>query len=313
MSKIVILGGTGFVGRALVHRLQAAGHRLLVLSRNRERLRHLLIYPSVQVLSCNPYDQAALVRHLQDANAVVNLVGILNGPGRSGRGFERAHVQLTKTLIDACRQAGVSRLLQMSALNAGNGSSHYLRTRGEAEALVKDSGLDWTLFQPSVIFGPGDGFFCRFAGLLKLAPLLPLARAGARFAPVYVFDVAEAFARALERPEAIGRTYPLGGPTTATLAELVRYTAGVLGLKRAVLPIPDFAARLQGLAFDFLPVPLKAFSTDNYRSLLVDSVPAHDGLAELGIRATPFEHVVPGYLGHGRQSELDEFRSEAGR
>lgn len=313
MSKIVILGGTGFVGRALVHRLQAEGHSLLVLSRNRERQRQLLIYPRVQLRSLPVYEEAALAAAMEGADAVINLVGILNGPGRSGRGFERAHVQLTKTVIAACRQAGVRRLLQMSALNAGQGSSHYLRTRGEAEALVKDSGLDWTLFQPSVIFGPGDGFFCRFAGLLKLAPLLPLARAGARFAPVYVFDVAEAFTRALDRPEAIGRSYPLGGPTTATLGELVRYTAGVLGLKRAVLPIPDFAARLQGLVFDFLPVPLKAFSTDNYRSLLVDSVPDRDGLAELGIRATPFEHVVPGYLGHGRQSELDEFRSEAGR
>lgn len=313
MSKIVILGGTGFVGRALVHRLQADGHRIDVLSRNRERLRHLLIYPRVEVHSTQVHDRASLARRLGGADVAINLVGILNAPGRSGRGFQRAHVELTRTLIAACEDAAVPRLLQMSALNAGNPASHYLRTRGEAEALVKGSSLAWTLFQPSVIFGPGDGLYCRFAGLLKLLPVLPLARANARFQPVYVRDVVEAMTRSLNRDDAIGRTFELGGPEICTLRELVQYTASVLGLRRWVVPLPDLLARLQGLAFDYLPVPLKAFSSDNFHSLSVDSVSTRDGLAELGIRATSFEQVVPGYLGHGKQAQLDEFRSEAGR
>src|SRR5690606_14254903 len=126
------------------------------------------------------------------ADAVVNLVGIRNEKGDNGRGFRRAHVELTKLVIAAMQLAGVRRLLQMSSLNTGRGRSHYLKSRGEAEAAVKASGLDWTIFEPSVVFGAGDGLFCRFAGLLRIAPVMPLARAKAKFAPVYVGDVVEA-------------------------------------------------------------------------------------------------------------------------
>ena len=150
MSKIVIVGGTGFVGRTLVHMLVSAGHRVDVLSRNRERQRELLIYPAVRVISTDVYDPKALARAFRGADAVVNLVGILNEFGNSGRGFEKAHVSLTRTIVDACGEAGVSRLIQMSALNAGAGQSHYLRTRGQAEDVVKQSSLDWTLIRPSV-------------------------------------------------------------------------------------------------------------------------------------------------------------------
>ena len=313
MSKIVIVGGTGFVGRTLVHMLVSAGHRVDVLSRNRERQRELLIYPAVRVISTDVYDPKALARAFRGADAVVNLVGILNEFGNSGRGFEKAHVSLTRTIVDACGEAGVSRLIQMSALNAGAGQSHYLRTRGQAEDVVKQSSLDWTLIRPSVIFGPGDGLFMRFAALLRIAPVLPLARASTRFAPVWVGDVACAIVSALNRSESVGRTYELGGPETLTLKEICQYTATTLGLKRWIVPIPDFIARLQGLAFDYLPVPLKAFSSDNYRSLLLDSVPQTDGLADLGIRATPIEQVVPAYLGDGKQRILDDYRAEIRR
>lgn len=170
---LVVLGGTGFVGRHLVPRLHAAGHRIDVLSRNRERHRELGVLPRVRVRSVDVHDAAALADALRGADAAINLVGILNERGRDGSGFRRAHVVLTRTLLDACARAGVTRLLQMSALRAGAGSSHYLRTRGEAEALVRASATAWTLFRPSVIFGPGDGLYFRFAALLRLAPVLP--------------------------------------------------------------------------------------------------------------------------------------------
>lgn len=305
---IVVFGGTGFVGRRLVPRLLRQGCSVVVPSRNRDLQRDLFVLPQVRVLDADLYSHADLCRVLDGAHAAINLVGILNERGRDGSGFRRAHVELTEKIAAACRATGTRRLLQMSALNAGRGASHYLRTRGEAEACVKASGLDWTIFQPSVIFGPGDGLFERFAALLKLAPLLPLARAGAKFAPVYVGDVAEAFARALDDPSTFGQTYELYGPQVLTLADIVRYTARQLGLRRAVLPLPDALARVQAAVFDF--VPGKPFSTDNYLSLKIDSVGGIDGLHRLGIEPVPIDAIVPAQLGQCvRQRRYDSYRS----
>ena len=303
--KVAIVGGSGFVGRHLAARLHRDGHSVRILSRNRERRREVAVLPSVTCVNVDPYDPVALARAFAGCDSVVNLVGILNEPGRSGAGFRRAHVALTETVIDACRRAGIERLLQMSALNAGRGESHYLRTRGEAEAAVERSGLAWTIFRPSVIFGRGDGLFERFAGLLRLLPVLPLARANARFAPVYVGDVAAAFARALVDEATIHRHYELGGPRVMTLAEIVRTTRDALGLRRAIVPLPDALGRLQAAAMDF--VPGKPFSTDNFRSLAHDSVPRDDGLAALGIAKTPVEAVLPALFGdatHARRLAL---------
>ncbi len=304
---VLILGGTGFVGRHLVARLSAAGIGVTVLSRLRAQRRDLHALPRVRVVHGDPYDADTLLRHLAGCDAAINLVGILNERGDSGRGFRRAHVDLTTTLIEACRRAGVRRLLQMSALNAGRGRSHYLQSRGEAEAAIKASGLDWTLFQASVIFGPGDGLYGRFAGLLALAPVLPLARAGAKFAPVYVGDVAEALLRALQRRDSIGQTYELYGPEVMTLARIVRDTARWCGLRRWVLPLPDALGRLQALVAELAPG--KPFSRDNFRSLQLDSVGGIDGLYRLGIDKTPVEAVVPALLGRSpRQARLDRYR-----
>ena len=306
-QRIVILGGTGFVGCHLASRLAADGHAVKVLSRNKEAKRDVAVLPGVDVASCNVYDRVALERELSGADAVVNLVGILNEPGFSGRGFRRAHVELTQLVVDAARNARVPRILQMSALNAGRGDSHYLRTRGEAEAVVERSGLQWTIFRPSVIFGREDGLFFRFASLLRLVPVLPLARSRTRFAPVYVNDVAEAFARAVADRGTVSRHYELGGPRVMTLAEIVRYTRDVLGMRRAIVPLPDFMGRLQAFAMDF--VPGKPFSSDNFKSLALDSVPQDDGLAALGIAKTPIEAVVPFLLGErNHQRRLDAFR-----
>lgn len=307
--KIAVLGGTGFVGRALLARLAAEGHALTVLSRNPHAHLDRLLPPGTQVACGDVYDPEFLKARFQGQDAVVNLVGILNERGDNGRGFQRAHVGLTKLVVAACQLAGVRRLLQMSSLNAGRGESFYLKSRGEAEAVVKASGLDWTIFQPSVIFGPGDGFFCRFAALLKLSPVLPLARAGTRFAPVFVGDVAEAMRRSLHDRRTVGQVYELYGPEVFTLGELVRLTARQLGLTRLVLPLPDALGRLQGLLFDF--VPGKPFSSDNYRSLKLDSVGAIDGLHQLGIPPTRIGQQLPAILGSpaGKQPRYDRYRA----
>jgi NADH dehydrogenase len=160
-QQLVILGGTGFVGSHLVPRLAADGHRIVLLSRNRERHREFALLPGVSVRSADVHDDAELRRQLVGADAVLNLVGILNPRGRDS--FQRVYVELARRLIAACEASGVGRLHQMSSLKAGQGLSQYLQTRGEAEALVKASALDWTIYEPSVIFGRGDGLVGRFA------------------------------------------------------------------------------------------------------------------------------------------------------
>lgn len=327
MSRLVILGGSGFVGRALAQRLARNGHAVTVLSRNLNAHAQRLLPPGVVLHELDVYDPQALQQAIAGHDAVINLVGILNESGDNGRGFHRAHVQLTKLVIAACqlegaRSAGSTsaakgrmpgsglRLLQMSSLNAGRGHSHYLKSRGEAEAAVKASGLRWTIFEPSVIFGRGDGLFCRFADVLKLAPVLPLARAGCKFAPVYVGDVVTAFERALADDRTIGEVYELYGPEVFTLADIVRMTARQLGLRRWVLPLPDALGRLQALACDF--VPGKPFSSDNYRSLLTDSVGGVDGLHRLGIVPVRVAEVLPGILGHAddKQTRYARYRAQ---
>ncbi|MEO6297606.1 MAG: complex I NDUFA9 subunit family protein [Dokdonella sp.] len=308
-QKIVLLGGTGFVGSHLLPRLHADGHTITVLSRNREKHRELGVLPRVMVVNADVHDHATLARHLAGADAAINLVGILNERGGDGRGFQKAHVELTQTLLAACAAAGVSRLLQMSALRAGEGESFYLKTRGEAESRVKESALAWTLFRPSVIFGPGDGLFFRFASLLRMTPVLPLARPHALFAPVYVGDVAEAFARALIHPHTAGRIYELAGPRTIELAQIVRWTAQMIGKRRVVIPLPDTLGFMQACVGEWLPG--KPISRDNFRSLKFDSIAREDGLATLGIVATPMEQVMPALLAHaGRQQRFDRLRRE---
>lgn len=311
--RICIVGGTGFVGAHLCARLGGEERQdVKVLSRNPHKHRDLWVLPNCRFVGCNVYDEGSLQRELRDCDTVINLVGILNESGRDGSGFHRAHVELTEKLLVACRETGVERYLHMSALNAGQGESHYLRTKGEAEARVHQAardGLAATIFQPSVIFGPGDSFFQQFALLLKLFPVLPLACPDARMAPVYILDVVEAFVGALEDRSTHGQSYELCGPKVYTLRELIELTRETLGLRRAIIGLPDALARLQGRVFDWMP--FKPFTTDNYRSLQVDSVCASDGLEALGIHPRSVEAMLPHYLVYkGRQSRLRQLQSE---
>jgi uncharacterized protein YbjT (DUF2867 family) len=299
-GSICVLGGSGFVGTHLCAALARDGWRITVPTRDPNRARHLGPIPSLKLVAADIHDARQLAALCAGQRAVVNLVGILNERGRNGRGFDRVHAALAGNLVRACRQERVDRLLHVSALNADadHGPSLYLRSKGRGERLIRDeSGPDlrWTIFQPSVIFGPGDDFVNRFARLLRAIPLgLPLARPDARFAPVWVGDVVAALQRALADEATAGECYELCGPERLTLREIVCRVRDRLGLARAVIGLPDFAARLQGALCDF--VPGKPFSTDNYRSLLVDSVCKVNGLARLGIRPQPIDAVLPGYL-----------------
>lgn len=300
-KNICIIGGTGFVGHHLIHRLTRNGWNVRVPTRRRERHRDLLVNPRVQLVEANVYEPAVLRRLFQDCDAVVNLVGILNERGSSGQGFARAHVDLPGEIVEAMRASEVKRLLHMSALNAypREEHSHYLRTKGLGEDLVHAAaahGLQVTSFRPSVIFGPGDSFFNRFATLLKITPLVfPLACPNSRFAPVYAGDVAAAMAKALDDANSIGKHCDLCGPEVYTLAELVEYTARQLGVQRRIWKMGDALSWTQARLLEF--VPGKPFSRDNYWSLQKDSVCAQNAFAMFGITPTAIDAVVPGYLG----------------
>ena len=301
MSRVCILGGTGFVGRRLIARLVDRGHTVKALTRHRFLHTDMLVLPTLTLVQADVYDPGVLREHFEGMDAVVNLVGILNEPGHRGAGFSRAHVELTEAVLQACRGARLRRLLYMSALGADKrGPSHYLRTKGEAAALVRSAKhLDATVFEPSVIFGPGDSFLTRFARLLRRIPLVfPLAFPKARFAPVYVGDVAEAFVRCIEERVGLNQRYALCGPRVYTLKGLVRYTAKLTGRRRWILGLPRWAAWLQAACMEWLPG--KPFSLDNYRSLTRDSVSDEDGLAALGLKATPLEAIAPLYLAGSR-------------
>jgi NADH dehydrogenase len=307
-SRVCLLGGTGFVGRSLIGLLSENGYEVAVPTRSRERNRNLLVIPSLDLIEADVHDQSTLTRLLHGCDAAINLIGILNEAGHDGAGFKRAHADLAQTLVYACQRSGVQRLLQMSALKADAqlGPSHYLRTKGQAENIIKASsgqGLKYTIFRPSVIFGAHDSFTNRFAALLRLLPVLPLARAQARFAPVFVEDVAHAFVAALHNSESYGRTYELCGPDIYSLRELVSFIRRLLGRKRIIVPLPRALGRLQALIGDYL-LPGKPFSLDNFRSLEVASVCAEDGLALLGIKPHSLPAIAPTYLGSASRHGL---------
>lgn len=303
--RIGIIGGTGFVGRVLCRQLLAQGHALRVLTRRAAPHADLEELGGLRLVEGDPGDQHFLASALADCDVAINLAGILNEHGKAGRDFKRIHVDLPRTLGRACRQAGVERVLHMSALGASAGSapSRYLRSKGEGgNALQVELGgsIPWTIFRPSVIFGPGDSLTNRFAGLLRLSPwVFPLACPDARFAPVYVEDVAAAFAASIDHEPSQRARYALCGPREYSLRELVALVARISGRPRRILPLSDRVSRLQAAVME--RVPGKPFSRDNYLSLQVDSVCGQDsidrdGFAALGITAAALEELAPGWL-----------------
>jgi uncharacterized protein YbjT (DUF2867 family) len=272
---IGIIGGNGFVGSELCAQLISAGYSVRLLTRNVSKCRNLKVLPSLSIIQIIDYSADTLAAALKDCHALVNLIGILNEKGRDGKEFHRIHVGITRAALNACESAKIPRLLQMSALNAdADGPSHYLRSKGKAENHLKtfsESQVDYTIFKPSVIFGEGDSFLNMFASLLKTIPgVFPLAFANARFAPVYVGDVAKKMTAAINDKSAYNQSYELCGPNIYTLKELVQYTANICGYKRTIIGLPMFLSKIQATVFEY--VPGKPFSKDNFNSLKLDSV-----------------------------------------
>ena len=306
--NILILGGSGFVGRAICGKLVTAGHSIIVPTRKRDNARALFPLPSVTVVEADVYDAATLTQLARGKDAVINLVGILNG------NFERAHVTLTENAIAACKMAGVSRYVQMSALGASeSGPSAYQKSKAKADAAVRASGLNFTIFAPSVIFGRGDSFLTKFAGIVGfLPPLVPmmLPGANAKFQPVWVDDVARAFVASLNDESTYGQRYELVGPKVYTLKALVAYVMVLADNKHTIIGLPGFATAMLASVLQY--VPTQPLTPDNVKSMAVDNVSAAPFPSFAG-SATALEDVAPGYL--GRAAIIDEFaeaREKAG-
>ncbi len=295
---VTVFGGAGFIGRHLVRRLAARGATIRVATRRPATAGHLLPMGEVGqiVLARWTEDEAGLASLVAGATAVVNLVGILFERRRGD--FERVHAVLPGRIAAAARAAGVARLVHVSAIGADPSSpSLYARSKAQGEAAVRAAFPEAVILRPSIVFGPEDGFFNRFAAMARISPFLPLVGGGrTRFQPVYVGDVADAALAALDRREAAGRTFELGGPKVYTFEELLRYVLQVTGRRRLLLPIPFPIARILGRVLELLPDP--PLTRDQVLLLERDNVvaPGAVGLAELGILPTPLEVIVPGYL-----------------
>ena len=317
MKKILILGGTGFVGTHVCEKLIKQQCSVTVATRRRDSARHLQLLPLLEVAEVNVHDPAALAALVAGHDAVVNLVAILHGTEAA---FDRAHVQLPQKLVQACQSSGVRRIVHVSALGASPSSaSLYQRSKARGEAVLLASKLDVTLLRPSVIFGAEDKFLNTFAALQVVFPVIPLAASGARFQPVWVEDVASAVLRCLPDNHTIGQIFEACGPEVFTLKELVQWAgrcAGVNGGRgRPILALPDALARLQAWLMELMPGD-PVLSRDNLDAMKTDNVASGllPGLQTLGIHPATLAAIAPGYLGaRNPRSGLTAMRQTAGR
>ncbi len=322
MSKtknVLVIGGSGFLGQAVCNQLAKAGYRITVPTRRYDKAKHLLTLPTCQIIEANIHDRATLGRLVSGQDIVVNLLGVLHSkPGKPyGQNFRVNHVEFPKALCTAMSKHGAKRIVHISALGVGvqnPAPSMYLRSKTDGEAVVKDSGLAWTILRPSVVFGREDKFLNTFASLAKIAPFIPLAGADARFQPVSVSDVAKAVFACVEEQgkDTLHNTYDLVGTEIFTLKELVKLSARAVGKNPFVFGIPDIAAKAQAFLMELAPgEPL--MSRDNVDSMKIDNIrtsgrtfplPSYECLSVVAHEYLRAKHLP---------SDLDEFRTRAHR
>jgi uncharacterized protein YbjT (DUF2867 family) len=322
MSKtknVLVIGGSGFLGQAVCNQLAKAGYRITVPTRRYDKAKHLLTLPTCQIIEANIHDRATLGRLVSGQDIVVNLLGVLHSkPGKPyGQNFRVNHVEFPKALCTAMSKHGAKRIVHISALGVGvqnPAPSMYLRSKTDGEAVVKDSGLAWTILRPSVVFGREDKFLNTFASLSKIAPFVPLAGADARFQPVSVSDVAKAVFACVEDQgkDTLHNTYDLVGTEIFTLKELVQVSARAVGKNPLIFGIPDIAAKAQAFLMELAPgEPL--MSRDNVDSMKIDNIrtsgrtfplPSYECLSVVAHEYLRAKHLP---------SDLDEFRTRAHR
>ncbi len=311
LKEICVLGGSGFVGSAIVAKLEAAGYSVKVLTRRREAVRHLILLPNVTVVECDVMDYHALNSALRGMDAVINLIGILQQNRRTT--FNTMHHQLPAQLAKICADLGIKRLVHMSSLGASKTAlSQYLQSKSAGEAALANfqDKLNITIFKPSIIFGRGDSFINLFATLIKLMPVILLAKPEVKFQPVWVEDVAACFVRCLEDSDTYGMTYELAGPKVYTFRALVQTIMDTLRIQRPIIGLNDSLSYAQAFLMEILPG--KLMSRDNVKSMEVDSVSTATFPAIFAITPTALEAVIPEYLvNQTPRGAYDRFRSSA--
>lgn len=313
IKHIGVIGGAGFVGSSLVSKLDAAGYQVTVLTRHRERTKHLILLPNVQVRTCDIQDDAALKNSLNGCDAVINLVGILHQTKRNL--FDTMHHQLPKRLVKICDDLNITRFIHMSALGTSEEApSAYLRSKAHGEVALSEfqGGVDITTFKPSIIFGRGDQFINLFASLIKYLPIIFLAKPNAKFQPIWVEDVAHILIDSLDNKRTYAKSYELVGPKVYTLKEIVVKIVEVLGKKRLVVGLSDRISYLQAWLLECLPI--KLMTRDNVKSMEVDSIATLPVTDEISAARMPLEAVIPEYiLNETPRAAYEEFRAAAGR
>ena len=306
-KTVCIIGGSGFIGRALVEKLARAGARITVLTRNAVRSKNLKPVGDVgqiTVMSGDALLDDDLARAIQSADYVVNLVGIFHPSGKQN--FENAQAELPQRIAQIAEQAEVTKIVQISAIGADlNAASTYYRTKAEGERSLLSLALNSTILRPSIVFGPGDGFFDRFARMAMIAPALPLLAGGnTKFQPVFVGDVAESIIYCLSNSQTDGQIYELGGPSIYSFKELLVYTLSAIGKKRALIPVPIFAMQVPAAMASILPNP--PITRDQLRMLDTDNIVNENMLdiTSFGITPQPIEAHVPNYLSCYRQGGI---------
>ncbi|NBW60873.1 MAG: complex I NDUFA9 subunit family protein [Methylophilaceae bacterium] len=310
VKQIAVLGGAGFLGSALVAQLSAAGYAVKVMTRRRESAKHLLLLPTVKVVQTDVLNTASLRKELQGCDAVVNLIGILHQSKKIS--FERMHHQFPKQVAKLCAELNIPRLLHVSALGvSSNAPSLYLQSKYAGEqAVIKHLGAKATIFRPSVIFGRGDSFINLFAKLVKLMPVVMLAKPNCRFQPVFVEDVVKVMLASVEDSTSAGKCYELAGPKVYRLRELVSVVAQAVGKRPMIVGLNDTLSYMQAFFMEWLPV--KLMTRDNVRSMEVDNVSPQP--LPFGIRATPLEAVMTDFLnGQNPRNQYNQLRVTAGR
>jgi uncharacterized protein YbjT (DUF2867 family) len=323
LRKVLVAGGSGFLGSHIVHKLIEAGMQVVLPVRRRDRAKHLALLPGVELCEGSLLDAGFTKKAMRGCTDVINLVGVLHGragePAVYGPDFAKAHVELPKLLADIAVELGIRRYLHVSALGVTadgkrNLPSRYLRSKAAGEQSLRSvMGLDLTIFRPSVVFGREDKFLNLFASLQTLAPMMTLPRADARFQPVWVEDVAAAAVACLNQSSSIGQTYDLVGPKVYTLREIVKLAGTLSGHSRPVFGLPDPLGWLQTLAIEFAPGPT-LMSRDNFDSMAVDNTSKQVWPRQVfGFEPSSLELIAPTYLSPAGSDPFDPLRARARR